>query len=152
MTTNSEQPHLRIAFGSCYGLSFMDHRYSSDIFTQISNESPDVFLWLGDAAYIDKSPVFRSGSVEKEEIQKRYQNTKDSKGYAQMLKKTKVFGVWDDHDFGQNDSGKELEGKHLNRELYLDFVDEPLDSERRLQRDSPIHIDYFIDHPNGFSV
>ena len=40
---------LKIAFGSCYGLFWQ----SSDIFSPITGEDADVFLWLGDATYID---------------------------------------------------------------------------------------------------
>jgi alkaline phosphatase D len=44
-----------------------------------------------------------------------------------------VIGTWDDHDFGLNDAGKELEGKQTSQKLMLDFLDEPLDSPRRRQ-------------------
>ena len=47
--------------------------------------------------------------------------------------------VWDDHDYGQNDSGRDFEMKDQNRDLWLDFIGEPEDSERRLQRGTPIH-------------
>jgi hypothetical protein len=45
-----------------------------------------------------------------------------------------VIGTWDDHDFGLNDAGKELEGKQTSQKLMLDFLDEPLDSPRYIIR------------------
>jgi alkaline phosphatase D len=55
-----------------------------------------------------------------------------------------VIGVWDDHDYGLNDAGTEMPFKQRNRELWLDFINEPADSDRRLQSDTPIHQDYFV--------
>jgi phosphodiesterase/alkaline phosphatase D-like protein len=41
---------LKLAFGSCYGLL----EYSTDIFKYISRDyAPDLWIWLGDAAYTD---------------------------------------------------------------------------------------------------
>jgi alkaline phosphatase D len=45
---------------------------------------------------------------------------------------TKVIGTWDDHDYGVNDGDINYINKHLMRDIFLDFVDEPDDSERRL--------------------
>ena len=50
-----------------------------------------------------------------------------------------------------NDGGREFKLRDQNRELWLDFIDEPVDSERRLQRGTPIHQDYFITK-NGKTV
>ena len=44
---------VKFAFGSCYGL--WDHR--SDIFDSISKEEADVFIWLGDVAYVDSKDL-----------------------------------------------------------------------------------------------
>ena len=55
-----------------------------------------------------------------------------------------MIGIWDDHDFGKNDGGKELKDKDKNRNLWLDFIDEPADSERRLQTGTTIHQDFFL--------
>lgn len=42
-----------------------------------------------------------------------------------------VAGVWDDHDFGINNGGKEYAHKDVVKEMLLDFLDEPADSPRR---------------------
>ena len=64
---------------------------------------------------------------------------------------TKIIGIWDDHDYGKNDAGKEFELKHETRELFLDYIEEPMDSIRRLDKNSTIHQDYIIQH-NDFMV
>ena len=43
---------------------------------------------------------------------------------------TKIFGIWDDHDYGLDDGGAEFMHKDVMRELYLDFIGEPRDSPR----------------------
>ena len=48
---------LKFAFGSCFGL--WDHR--SDIFDSISKEEADVFIWLGDVAYVDSADMKFNG-------------------------------------------------------------------------------------------
>ena len=61
-----------------------------------------------------------------------------------MADNSVVIGVWDDHDMGVNDGDQSYEFKHRNREIYLDFIGEPADSERRLQNDTAMHQDYFV--------
>ena len=57
---------------------------------------------------------------------------------------TQIVGVWDDHDYGLNNAGIDFEYKDRNREFYLDFLGEAVDSERRTQTGTPLHIDYLI--------
>jgi alkaline phosphatase D len=45
---------------------------------------------------------------------------------------TKVIGVWDDHDYGKNDADSSFPEKQRNRHLYLDFINEPENTDRRL--------------------
>jgi len=52
---------------------------------------------------------------------------------------TKVLGMWDDHDFGINDGGMNFKSKDQNREIFLNFLEEPQDSDRRKQKGTPIH-------------
>jgi alkaline phosphatase D len=50
-----------------------------------------------------------------------------------------VVGVWDDHDYGINNGDKTFKRKNELREIYLDFIGEPKDTERRLERDRGIY-------------
>ena len=49
---------------------------------------------------------------------------------------TKIIGTWDDHDYGINDGHSDFIFKHETREMFLDFIDEPIDSPRRLDKNS----------------
>lgn len=89
---------------------------------------PDMFVWLGDVAYVDSDEMlFRTMPLEY--VQKRYDDTLGAKGYDKLKR---VVGIWDDHDYGQNDAGKEMVDRDRNREIFLDFIKEPSDSDRRL--------------------
>ena len=94
-------------------------------------------MWLGDVAYVDSPKDF--SPMDPEYIKQRLQMTKDAKGYAKLAEVSKIIGVWDDHDFGTNDGGKHFQFKSRNRDIWLDFIGEPSDTDRRLQADSPIH-------------
>lgn len=39
------------------------------------------------------------------------------------MEKTEVIGIWDDHDYGVNDGGKEYPKKDESRDLLFDFLD-----------------------------
>ena len=45
---------------------------------------------------------------------------------------------------GKNDGGSTFEYKDRNRDIFLDFIGEPYDSERRLQTGSAIYQDYYL--------
>jgi alkaline phosphatase D len=56
---------------------------------------------------------------------------------------TKVYGIWDDHDYGLDNGGKSMPAKHLMRQLYLEFLDERKDSPRWNR--SGIYESYYLD-------
>ena len=77
--------------------------------------------------------------MEPDYILERLEMTKNAAGYSKLAEKAQIIGVWDDHDFGTNDGGGSFQFKKRNRDLWLDFIGEPSDTERRMQKDSPIH-------------
>ena len=60
--------------------------------------------------------------------------------------------MWDDHDYGTNNGDRTFPLKHVMRDIFLDFLGEPADTERRLDKDSPLHQDYVILTPEGLKV
>ncbi len=61
-----------------------------------------------------------------------YAKTKEQdREYERMRQQVPIVGVWDDHDFGMDNSGKEYKNKETAKKLYLDFLDEPMNSTRR---------------------
>ena len=118
----------KILFGSC---SHQDK--DIPIFDAINKEQADLFVFLGDNVY---------GDTENMKVLKsKYHKLGIKPGFAQLRANTPVIAMWDDHDYGENDAGKEYPFKEASRKIMLDFWQEPKDSPRRT-RDSGIYTSY----------
>lgn len=62
-----------------------------------------------------------------------------------------MLGVWDDHDYGVGNGDRGFVGKEVFKKLYLDFIDEQSESERRLEGRG-LYQDYIITTPDGLRV
>jgi alkaline phosphatase D len=38
---------------------------------------------------------------------------------------SRIIGVWDDHDYGENNGNINNRVKHQMRDIFLDFIEEP---------------------------
>ncbi|MGB0932114.1 MAG: alkaline phosphatase D family protein, partial [Chitinophagales bacterium] len=109
---NSSKNLQTIAFGSC------NHQDSAQpLWKDIMKHEPDLWIWLGDIIYGD--------SQVKSYIEEQYTLQSKVKGYQKLLQTTPIVGIWDDHDYGVNDGGKEFAAKKQNEELLLDFLGIP---------------------------
>lgn len=97
---------LKIGFGSCY---YQD--YSSRIWETLKKEQLDYFIFLGDNVYAD---------AEKE-MELAYRKLFRNTSFQEFRKRTEILAIWDDHDFGANDAGKEFPGKTKAKELFLRY-------------------------------
>ena len=87
-----------------------------------------------------------------EKVYERTNLTMSDPYYQQLLdKKIPVIGIWDDHDYGVNDGSKTFVRKDLVRDIFLDFLGEPQDSDRRLEKDTGIYQDYIVTMPRRSS-
>lgn len=121
-TRSFAQQRTRIAFGSC-----AHQNKPQPIWTPILADHPDMFVFLGDNIYADTD--------EPAEIQACYDRLAQVPGFQQLRANTQVLATWDDHDYGQNDMGREYVSRHESRRIMLDFFGEPADSERRTRQD-----------------
>lgn len=102
---------LTIAFGSCN-----QQKKPQGYWPTISAHNPDVWLWLGDIVYSDTDDMVR--------MKADYDQQKNGPEYAAFSEATPlIFGVWDDHDYGLNDGGKEWTYKDEAKEQLLSFLD-----------------------------
>lgn len=112
---------LTIAFGSCN-----KHDLPQPLWSPILAENPEVFMWLGDNVYGDTPDMAL--------LKRKYDSQLMHPDYRKVREKTKVIGIWDDHDYGINDGGKYFAQKETSMQLMLDFLEEPKDSPRRKQQ------------------
>ncbi len=68
-------------------------------------------------------------------LKNKYQRLGAKPGFKALRAQTPIIAMWDDHDYGQNDAGKEYPHKETSRQIMLDFWDEPANSARRTRAD-----------------
>ncbi|WP_017443646.1 metallophosphoesterase family protein [Gayadomonas joobiniege] len=91
--TNKTKIKFNIAFGAC-------SRYipqNEKIWDKIAESGPLAYLALGDNVYID--------ATHQQDTQRlHYYRRMLKKEYRDFISQTSMYAVWDDHDFGLNDS------------------------------------------------
>ncbi len=99
-------PDFTVAFGSCYYANEPKADrpgtpYGSDpgIFRTIAGMKPDVMIWLGDNIYYREVDF---GSVAA--MRRRNAIGREEPALQPLLAASHHYAVWDDHDFGPNDS------------------------------------------------
>lgn len=96
--------------------------YGSDygIFEKIADEDADFMVWLGDNNYLREADYeSRSG------IYHRYTHSREVPELQRLLRSMHHYAIWDDHDFGPNDSDGTYWGKEITREAFVDFWANP---------------------------
>ncbi|MES2732547.1 MAG: alkaline phosphatase D family protein [Bacteroidota bacterium] len=116
-TPTVEPTITRIAFGSC---SRQDQE--QPLWPVIVQNQPQLWIWLGDNIYGDTQDMAM--------LKQQYALEKQHPGYRQLLSTCPVIGIWDDHDYGVNDGGKDFAKKAESQQRMLEFLDEPIDSPR----------------------
>lgn len=114
---NDEVHKTVIGFGSCA------HQGRSQAFWDpILAHQPAYFIFGGDNIYSD---------TYKMDLQrKKYQQLAAQEGFQKLKKQSVLFAVWDDHDYGLNDSGAEFREKEGSRTNFLEFWGVPKRSAR----------------------
>lgn len=132
----------KIAFGSCFNTQLKSNFL--DIFEIININNLDLFIWIGDSAYLDilnkpwhhYNEDFIQGFIDL-----IYSNTKNNVHYKELDNNKPVIGIWDDHDFGVNDGNSSFIFKDMFKKSYLKFIGEP-SSSNRWQFNRSIHTSY----------
>lgn len=113
-------PLNSLCFGSCNKES-----REQDFWPTIASFEPDLFIAAGDNIYADTtSPAI---------MLRKYMELKNNPYYREFIENIPMFGNWDDHDYGWNNTGRFYEMKVQSQAMFCDFFDEPLDSKRRTQ-------------------
>lgn len=111
-TISNHEREFRISFGSCNR-----HDLEQPLWDDIVFQKPDAWIWLGDIIYGD--------SENMDIIQEKYEVQASHVWYKKLVVSSQVFGIWDDHDYGKNNAGKEYTKKKETRDLLFNFLDVP---------------------------
>jgi len=110
-----------------------------------------MWMWIGDAAYVDKHVIAEfwksSIDVNMTKAAEIFNAAKNEEGYRKVRENVPTIGIWDDHDYAINDGNGHFEHKEIAKQLFLDFLDEPVDSQRRVHNKA-IYTTYSFGDPS----
>jgi alkaline phosphatase D len=116
--SRAAEPLTRIAFGSC-----CRENRPQPVWEAVRAGKPELLLLLGDNIYGDTEDM--------EVLRAKYRMLGENPGFAALRAECPVRAVWDDHDYGKNDAGKEYPMKRESQAAFLDFFQVPADDPRR---------------------
>ncbi len=123
----TDPPAFKMAIGSCAYVNETQYDrpgkpYGADyqIFQSIHKMRPDAMLWLGDNTYLREVDWnTRTG------ILKRYTHSRSIPEMQALLASTHNYAIWDDHDFGPDNSDRSFAQKHHTLEAFKLFWANP---------------------------
>jgi alkaline phosphatase D len=105
----------RIAFSSCVGRSGV---LTAAIWAEMAARTRfDVLLMLGDNTYADSTAPDRQ--------RRAYYDYRSVLGYADITRRVPTYAIWDDHDYGPNDSDRNAVGKEISLQTFQQFWANP---------------------------
>ncbi|MDZ4776785.1 MAG: alkaline phosphatase D family protein [Alphaproteobacteria bacterium] len=113
-------PLRRFAFGAC-----ARQNKEQPIWDEVLKTAPELFVFLGDNVYGD--------THDPAELRAKYQALAGKPGFQKLKASTPMLAMWDDHDYGKNDSGADHPTKNESRAAFCDFWEEPANGPRRSQ-------------------
>jgi alkaline phosphatase D len=124
------RPLRRIAFGSCARAHIRPQR----LWSRILAAQPDLWVWTGDAVYADHREKGRFVPATLSDIAQAYAAQLRDPDYALLRTRVPHTGVWDDHDMGWNDAGRDYPWRDGSQFLFLRFLGEAESSPRWQRR------------------
>jgi alkaline phosphatase D len=124
---SGEQPHapssVSLLLGSCFYVNDLvfdrpGETYGGgfEILQAMADEQADLTLWLGDNVYL------RGDDWSSETgIRARYAHTRQFPGLQRLLGTGSHLAIWDDHDYGPNDSDRGFALADAAREVFADY-------------------------------
>ena len=117
LAAKSAKPTV-IAFGAC-----AHENRPQPIWDAVIAAKPDLFIFAGDNIYGD--------TTDMNVLKAKYAKLNAQPGYQKLLNTCPVLAVYDDHDYGLNDGGKNYTKRKESAEICLDFFGVPKDDPRR---------------------
>lgn len=123
----TDPPDFKMVIGSCayvndepYDRPGAPYGAGYQIFTQIHDKQPELMLWLGDNVYLREADW---NSITG--IHYRNTHTRSLPELQALLGSSHHYAIWDDHDFGPNNSDRGLWNKEWTLEAFKLFWGNP---------------------------
>lgn len=122
-----DAPDFSFATGSCayinepkYDRPGTPYGDAYQIFEDIYKKEPNFMLWLGDNTYLREADW-----NSKTGIHHRYTHTRSTPQMQAMLGSMHHYAIWDDHDYGPNNSDRSYPMKKVTEETFKLFFANP---------------------------
>jgi alkaline phosphatase D len=115
---------FKVAFGSCINPIRVPLQ---PIWTQVAIYNPDAFLLIGDNNYMPMRPsAYEAPESTVAFAMARYHRyLRDIPGLRSVLATTPTYAIWDDHDFGPNNSDRTFRWRDLTLDLFKKYWPNP---------------------------
>lgn len=87
---------IRMVYGYGYNHGQNKMKPGTSVFMEMASRKANLILFLGDFPYTAKG--------EKEEVRDGHRKLRNVVGFRKLTSSTPTYGIYDDHDFGPNDS------------------------------------------------
>lgn len=123
----TDAPDLKLTFGSCFFVN--DEKYDRpgkpygrnfQTMPLLAAEKPDAMFWLGDNVYFRESDFYT-----RKRLAYRFKHTRGLPDLQEFLANTSHYAIWDDHDYGPNDSNRAYGFKDTALDLHKKYWGNP---------------------------
>ncbi len=127
--TDDTQPYSFIvtscAISVPFGLRWLHPGIEDRVFKRTIREGGDFSLWLGDYLYYTPFLTSSSEKYTVERMYKRWIFKRQKRKVQAFMESMPQYAMWDDHDYGPNNSDSSFALKHPSYQIYHDFFPNP---------------------------
>lgn len=97
------------------------------VWTQIGIYRPDAFFFIGDNNYMpQRTENYETSETNVQYAMSRYHRyLRDVPGLRSIIATTPTYGIWDDHDYGPNNSDRTFQWKELSLHMFKKYWPNP---------------------------
>ncbi|MCB0378057.1 MAG: alkaline phosphatase family protein [Bdellovibrionales bacterium] len=118
---NLDKKKAQFIVGSCMSDSHAFEHVRGRIWQQMMDQQADFMVLLGDQVYVDDFDFVKRGKATEFDIWTRYIDSFRKIPLFQMRKLIPIYAIWDDHDFGTNNSDRTFPGKKAAEKVFRGF-------------------------------
>lgn len=119
----TDPPAMKIAIGSCayindppYDRPGRPYGDGVEIFKAIADQKPDAMVWLGDNVYYREADWLAESGMRY-----RYAQNRELAELQPLLASVHHYAIWDDHDFGPDDSDRTFRLRETALGVFKDY-------------------------------
>lgn len=120
-TLDLKKKEVKFVVGSCMSDSHAFEHVRQKIWPQMMNHNPEFLILLGDEVYVDDFDFVKRQQANEFDIWTRFIDSFRKIPLFQARQLIPILAIWDDHDFGTNNSDKNFKGKKYSEKVFNAF-------------------------------